>query len=392
MMNRKTSTNPDTITNRETIMSRDGGRKKLRLLVAGGGTGGHLYPALAIVEQAQADGVLEDVVFTGTKTGIEARKIPETDFKIRFIWISGFRRKLTLQNLLFPGKLVWSLWQSWRIIRTFKPNVVLGTGGYVSGPVLFMASKTRIPTLIQEQNSYPGVTTKLLAKRVNRVHISFESSVKYFERKDNLVMTGNPVRQSFGKTTVKDAYQHFNLDPNRRTIVISGGSQGAATINRSVLEILAEIIGRENCQFIWSAGNYEFDLIRKKCENYGHSIWVRPFNDNMAAAYSICDLAIARAGALTLAELAISAIPAILIPYPFATGQHQLHNANDLAEKGGAVVIEEKNLTPELLIQNIKKIINNEERLAGMKENIRKTANPKAAQDIVNSLLQIASF
>jgi UDP-N-acetylglucosamine--N-acetylmuramyl-(pentapeptide) pyrophosphoryl-undecaprenol N-acetylglucosamine transferase len=372
-------------------MSRNGGREKIRLLVAGGGTGGHLYPALAIVEHARERGVLEDVLFVGTKSGIEARKVPERNFNIRFIWISGFRRSLKLQNLAFPLKLIRSLWQSYRIIKQFNPGVVLGTGGYVSGPVLYIAAKLGIPTVIQEQNSYPGVTTRLLAKRVDRVHISFDSSRKHFDRQDNLRLTGNPVLQSFGKTSEADAYKLFNLDPKKKTIVITGGSQGAATINFCLSEILGNIIIEENCQLIWSAGQSSFDVIHEKCKKYGTSIWIQPFNDNLAAAYSISDLAIARAGALTLTELAIAGIPAILIPYPYAAAQHQLHNAHDLAEKGGAVVIEEKDLTPEILLHNLKSLLADPGRLAAMRENIKKSANKNAVKDIVDSLIQIAS-
>jgi UDP-N-acetylglucosamine--N-acetylmuramyl-(pentapeptide) pyrophosphoryl-undecaprenol N-acetylglucosamine transferase len=364
--------------------------KKIRLLVAGGGTGGHLYPALAIVEAAAARGILEDVLFVGTQAGIEAQKVPARGYRLEYIWISGLRRSLKPENLLFPVKLVVSLCQAARIIRQFKPTDVLGTGGYVSGPVLYLASRRGIPTLIQEQNSYPGITTRLLATRVDRVHLSFEASRKFFKRQDNLILTGNPVASGFSLPNRQAAYQKFHLDSKMQTIVVTGGSQGAHALNQAVFKLLDWLMAYPQFQLVWSTGQVNFELIQTQCQRFPNRIWVRPFIEDMPAAYAIGDLAIGRAGALTLTELAISGVPAILIPYPYATGQHQLYNAQVLAAAGAALVIEEANLTPENLFADIFSLLNNPNRLANMRSQMLAWANPNAAQEIVDSLLKIA--
>lgn len=365
--------------------------KKIRLLVAGGGTGGHLYPAFAIVEEVAARNLLEEVLFVGTPYGIEAKKVPEKGYPIKFIWISGFRRGFSVQNFLFPFKVIASLIQANRIIRDFKPDVVLGTGGYVSGPVLYMAARRGLPTLIQEQNSYPGVTTRLLASRVRRVHITFEISRKYFKRQDNLFLTGNPISRHIKRERQESDYQKFGLDPNKQTILISGGSQGAHRINSLIIELMPWLMKHPQYQVIWSTGKNDYDEVNKNCEIYGPRIWKQPFIDDMSTAYSISDLAVSRAGALTLTELSIAGIPAILIPYPYAAGQHQLNNARVLEEQGAAMVIEEKNLTPEKLFADIFYLLNNPEPLQIMQKNMLAWANPQAAHEVVNSLIEIAN-
>jgi len=365
--------------------------KKIRLLVAGGGTGGHLYPAFAIVEEVAARDLLEEVLFVGTPYGIEAKKVPEKGYPIKFIWISGFRRGFTVQNFLFPFKLVASLVQANRIIREFKPSVVLGTGGYVSGPVLYIATRRGLPTLIQEQNSFPGVTTRLLASRVDRVHITFDTSRKYFKKQDNLFLSGNPISRKIKNERLESDYHKFGLDSKKQTILIIGGSQGAHRINSVILALIPWLMEHPQYQVIWSTGKKDYEEIAKICDVYGQRIWKQPFIDDMSAAYSISDLAVSRAGALTLTELSIAGIPALLIPYPYAAGQHQMNNARVLEEQGAAMVIEEKNLTPEKLFADIFYLLNNPEPLQNMQKNILAWANPQAAQEVVNSLLEIAS-
>jgi UDP-N-acetylglucosamine--N-acetylmuramyl-(pentapeptide) pyrophosphoryl-undecaprenol N-acetylglucosamine transferase len=365
--------------------------KKIRLLVAGGGTGGHLYPAFAIVEEVAARDLLEEVLFVGTPYGIEAKKVPEKGYSIKFIWISGFQRGFTVQNFLFPFKLLASLVQANQIIREFMPDVVLGTGGYVSGPVLYVATRRGLPTLIQEQNSFPGVTTRLLASRVDRVHITFDISRKYFKRQDNLFLTGNPISRKIKNERLESDYHKFGLDPNKQTILIIGGSQGAHRINSLVLQSMPWLMEHPQYQIIWSTGKNDYDEIVKICDIYGPRIWKQPFIDDMSAAYSITDLAVSRAGALTLTELSIAGIPAILIPYPYAAGQHQLNNARVLEEQGAAMVIEEKNLTSEKLFADIFYLLNNSELLQNMQKNMLSWANPQAARDVVNSLIEIAN-
>lgn len=358
-------------------------------LFAGGGTGGHLYPALAIADKIKETRPSAEIHFVGTARGIEARVIPETGYPIHYISVRGVRRALTLRNLWVPFSLLKSLIQSAAIVSKIKPDVVIGTGGYVSGPILFVAHFLGYRTLVQEQNSYPGVTTRLLARIADRVHISFEESEKYFKHKEKLRLTGNPVRDFLPLQDKKEARRKFQLDPNRPTVLIFGGSQGALSINRVVAEALDRILRDSGAQIIWSTGKTGYTMASEKATQYQGRLWVSEFISDMAAAYAASDVVVARAGAISLAEITNCGLPSILIPYPYAAGDHQMTNARALQALGAAVVIPEKELNADVLAEALLGLLADEERRKRMAEAAKKAAFPDAAERIVQSIFDL---
>ena len=367
------------------------GPKKLRIVVAGGGTGGHLLPGLALIEELKRRNLLEDVIFAGTKYGIENQVVPKQGYRLEHIWIRGFQRSLKPANLIFPIRLVVSLFQSYRLIHNFKPDAVIGTGGYVSGPVLYVAAKMGLPTLIQEQNSYPGVTTRLLAGYAKIVHLSFEESKKYFKHQDNLVVSGNPVRVNFTEGDRVQAGEKFRLDPAKLTLFIFGGSQGAHTINMMMLNLVDSLMAHHKFQILWGTGHNDHSMIQKRCEKYGERISIHPFIDDMAAAYSIADLAICRSGAMTITETALAGVPAIFIPLRHSAAGHQEFNARVLADREAAVMIREPELEPEKLSITIHTLLNDESTRKRMSQRLKEWADPTAAQKIIDSLLELVA-
>ncbi|MCS7228656.1 MAG: undecaprenyldiphospho-muramoylpentapeptide beta-N-acetylglucosaminyltransferase [Candidatus Kryptonium sp.] len=359
----------------------------IKVLFAGGGTGGHIFPGIAIADALRKIEPNCDIVFIGTKGKIESRVVPKAGYKFKSIWISGFRRSFDLKNLLFPLKLVVSLVQSFLIIKKFKPDVVVGTGGYVSGPPVFIASLLGIPTLIQEQNSFPGITTRLLSRMVDEVHISFDITRKYLKRKDNVFLSGNPVRSSLKIYSKIEALKFFGFNENKKTIFVFGGSTGARSINEAMLGIIDELVGR-NIQVIWQTGEFDFEKVKDKCK---HKTEVRIFKfiDEINYAYSACDLAICRAGATTISEITYFGVPSILVPYPFATVNHQYENAKFLAENEACEILLDSELKSKLK-EKIFKLIYDDEKLRLMREKLKSLANPEAGEIIAKSILKLA--
>ncbi|MDZ7261172.1 MAG: undecaprenyldiphospho-muramoylpentapeptide beta-N-acetylglucosaminyltransferase [candidate division KSB1 bacterium] len=362
---------------------------KIKVLMAGGGTGGHLYPALALVEELEKRNLLAEVVFVGTSRGLEARVVPQAGYPLKLISIRGLRRRLSWENLLIPFQLIASLIQSARILWRFRPDAVIGTGGYVSGPVLFMAALMGIPTLIQEQNSYPGIATRILARWVDQVHLSFEESVKYFRNKANLRVSGNPVRHQLFQGDRQVAAKIFHLDPQKKTLFVFGGSQGAHRINLALLDILDRLLNFQDVQILWATGERDYEMVGQSCAQYGDRVCAKPYIDNMAAAYAISDLALCRAGATTITELALVGLPSILIPFPYATAGHQQFNAQALVNQGAAVMILEKDLSPDRLLTTIHELLENESQRKTMRKKAREWAKPQAASQIIDSLVEL---
>jgi UDP-N-acetylglucosamine--N-acetylmuramyl-(pentapeptide) pyrophosphoryl-undecaprenol N-acetylglucosamine transferase len=347
-----------------------------KYLFAGGGTGGHLYPALAIAERILAERPNSSVCFVGTKQGLENRVIPEKGFVLYYLAVRGVKRKLTLANLLVPFRIIWSLFQCVQILQKEKPRAVIGTGGYVSGPVLFVASLLKYPTLIQEQNSYPGVTTRILAKRVNKVHLSFKDSLKYFQKQENITISGNPVRNfdtTLGKSNAKES---FGLNAKKSTLFIFGGSQGAMAINTAILAILDKLMLETEIQLLWSTGRFGFGKVKMDTEKYSNRIKVKEFIGDMEKAYAASDFCVCRAGAMTLAEITLCGIPSILVPYPYAAANHQEANARSLEKDGAAKVILESEMTDKLLFNQIKHFSYDEQN----REQMSKAANSSSFQ------------
>jgi UDP-N-acetylglucosamine--N-acetylmuramyl-(pentapeptide) pyrophosphoryl-undecaprenol N-acetylglucosamine transferase len=362
----------------------------IRAIFAGGGTGGHLFPAIAIAEELKKIEPDAEILFIGTKDKIEARVVPQKRYMFRPIWISGFHRRLRAGNLLFPLKVIVSFMQSYSIIKNFKPDVVVGTGGYVSGPVLRAAIVSKVPTLIQEQNSYPGVTTRMLAQKVNEVHLTFESSKKYLQRTDNVFMTGNPTRDDLGIARREEAFKYFGFDPSeeKKTLLVFGGSLGAHTINGAIEKNLAEIL-KKNIRLIWQTGTEDFEDGKNLCAKYSeNAVWVNPFIDRMDYAYAASDLVVCRAGATTIAELTRLGKPAILVPYPFAAANHQVENAKSLAESGAATIIYDLEVSEKLY--PVLNLLLDEKRLKEMSNQSKRLGKPDAAKEIALRVSQLA--
>ena len=359
-------------------------------LFAGGGTGGHLFPAVALAEKIKELDAKAEIHFVGTSRGLESRVIPSLGYPLHRIAVRGMRRYVSLSNLFVPMALLWSFFQSLYLILKLRPSVVVGTGGYVSGPVLFMASLLAKPTLIQEQNSYPGATTRLLARRVNRVCTSFAESLDYFKKKDHVRLLGNPVRKldlSIGKEAAR---QSFNLFPDKLTMFIFGGSQGAKAINQAVLACLDEVMMKSNVQVLWSCGKTSYDEVAERAGDHPERIHIAEFIDDMERAYAASDFVLCRAGALTLAEITLCGLPSILVPYPLAAAGHQEANARSLERIGAAKVILEKEIKTSELFQRIFDLIQNDAERKRMSLAAKSAAHPNATADIASEIIQLA--
>jgi UDP-N-acetylglucosamine--N-acetylmuramyl-(pentapeptide) pyrophosphoryl-undecaprenol N-acetylglucosamine transferase len=359
-------------------------------LFAGGGTGGHLFPAVALAEKIKELDAKAEIHFVGTKRGLEAAVIPSLGYPLHRIAVRGMRRYVSLSNLFVPFALLWSFFQSLYLILKLRPCVIVGTGGYVSGPVLFMASLLAKPTLIQEQNSYPGVTTRLLARRVNRVCTSFEESFDYFEKKGNIRLTGNPVRKLDLSIGREEARQSFDLFPDKLTMFIFGGSQGAKAINQVVLACLDELMAKSGVQILWSCGKTSYDEVAERARDYPERIHVAEFIGEMERAYAASDFVLCRSGALTLAEVTLYGLPSILVPLPLAAAGHQEANARSLERIGAAEVILEEDIKTKELLHRIFDLIQNDTMRKKMSLAAKSAARPNATADIAREIIQLA--
>lgn len=367
----------------------------MKVLLAGGGTGGHIYPAVTIARGLQAKVPDCEIMFVGTAQGLEANIIPKEGFQLRTIEIQGMQRKFGWDTLRTIGKLFKGLEQSRRILVTFKPDVVVGTGGYVCGPVVFMASLLRIPTVIQEQNVFPGITNKILSRFVKLVLLGFGEAARYFPKRIKMAAPGNPVRPEVNDARRDAGLRAFGLDDAKRTILVAGGSRGARTINEAMLQVYRDFAQEKDVQILHVTGNTEYEALKAKAEecgidfhNHGNIILV-PYLYNMPEAMAAADLVIYRAGAIGLAEIAVRGLPAILIPYPYAAENHQEYNARLVEQKGAAVVITDRELTGELLSQTIRRLLSEPGKLERMAAASRSLGHPHATAAIVEEILAL---
>lgn len=357
--------------------------QKFKVILSGGGTGGHIFPALSIAQALKVKYPESDFLFVGAKGKMEMEKVPNAGFKIIGLWISGLQRKQMFRNILFPLKLVISLIKSVIIILKFKPNVVIGTGGFASGPLLYVASIFGTPTLIQEQNSFPGITNKLLSKKAQKICVAYDNLESFFP-KEKIIVTGNPVRQDLLDLDQKqtEAYSEFNLDPNQKTLLILGGSLGARRINQLV-EAQLPYFKDHKIQVLWQCGKLYFQ------EYYHHDkttdVQVMSFIKRMDLAYAAADIIISRAGASSVSELCIVGKPVIFIPSPNVAEDHQTKNALAISSKNAALLIPEKDLQKEFEKQ-FSKLINNTDLQQRLSNNIKKLAKKSATEDIVREI------
>ena len=359
--------------------------KNPRFIISGGGTGGHIYPAVAIANELKSRFPEAEFLFVGAKDKMEMQKVPHAGYTIKGLWISGIQRKLTLDNAMFPLKLASSMWNSFKIIKSFKPDVVIGTGGFASGAVLRAASMLNIPTVIQEQNSYPGITNKLLAKRAHKICVAYENLERFFP-KDKMILTGNPVRQDLIEAADKsEAIAYFNLDANKKTLLVLGGSLGARRINQ-LIEKELDFLLSQNIQIIWQCGKLYLDDYSKYNEK--ENVQVVAFIDRMDLVYAAADVVISRSGASSVSELCIVGKPTIFIPSPNVAEDHQTKNAKAISDKNGAILIKESEL--ETQFETIfSDLISNESKQLELSRNIKKIAKPNATKDIVEEIIKL---
>ncbi len=360
-------------------------RTPYRFLFAGGGTGGHLFPAVAVAEKIKSLIPEAEILFVGTKSKIEGRVVPQLGYKFKSIWIKGFSRKINFENILFPLKVLVSIIQSIFINMKFKPNVAIGSGGYVSGPAIFGSSVFGAKIILIEQNSYPGVTTRLLEKYADEIHISFEDSKKYFRNSEKLLLTGNPVRSSINLINKIEALGKFNLSQEFKTLLVLGGSLGAHSINEAVAKMIKKF-EEKKIQVIWQTGSNYIEKYKNLNSNFTK---VFPFIDDMNSAYSACNILLARAGATTIAEVLNLGIPSILVPSPNVAENHQYINAKSLSERNATILIEDKNLNNELS-EKIFSIIFDSKKLDELKKNAIALAKPDAAEVIAKNAIKYA--
>lgn len=360
----------------------------LKVLISGGGTGGHVYPALAIADALMLNVPTAQIKFIGALGRMEMTKVPQYGYAIEGLPISGFQRGSILKNLSLPFKILSSFMKVRAIIKAFKPDAVIGVGGYASWPLLHVASKRKIPSLIQEQNSYPGITNKMLAKKVDRICVAYEGLEKFFP-KDKIVLTGNPVR-GFKANSVnrEEAFAFFGLNKNIPTVLVTGGSLGARTLNES-LEAGINKLAASGVQIIWQTGSYYYESVKAWFEERDSSrIKIFPFIDRMDFAYAAADMVVSRAGAMSIAELALMHKPVILVPSPNVAEDHQTKNAMALVNNEAAIMVKDIEANEKLVDAII--TLANDKNLQGMlAKRISKFAKPDASQKIVDELLKL---
>ena len=359
----------------------------VRVLLAGGGTGGHVFPALALADAVRKRAPEAELLFVGTERGMERNAVPQAGYPIRMISVIGLRRQVSWEWLRFPFALMDSLRETRRIFRAFRPHLVTGTGGYVSGPVGFMAGWFGVPLVIQEQNSYPGITTRLLALLADQVHLTFPESERYFLRKRNLQISGNPTRSEIGSVDRTEARKRLGLAQDKPTLCVIGGSQGAHSINVALSEALDRLTA-SGIQVLWQTGERDYQWASQVSAHYGNTVRAQGFVD-MPTALGAADLILCRAGAMTLAEITRCGLPAILVPYPYATANHQEHNARSLVEAGAAELILDRELSGERVGERVSALLEDRERLDRMRRASRSLGRPMAAQNIADCGLRI---
>lgn len=360
-------------------------KQSVNILLSGGGTGGHIYPAVAIANELKLRNPQSKFLFVGASGRMEMEKIPQLGYDIKGLNITGLQRSLSWKNLTFPFKLVQSLIKANKIIKNFKPNVVIGTGGFASGPTLYMANKRNIPSLIQEQNSYPGITNKLLAKKVKKICVAYDGLERFFP-KDKLIKTGNPVRQDLLDISLKreEALKHYHLDKNKKTIVILGGSLGARAINKA-MEQNVRVILKDNVQIIWQSGKLYYDDYKQYSEV--DDVQVHEFINRMDLLYAAADIIISRAGAGSISELCLVGKPVIFIPSPNVAEDHQTKNAESVSDKQAAILLKESDI--EQFSEIIRNLIEDEARQLSLGRNIKKLALPNATKEIADEVEKI---
>jgi UDP-N-acetylglucosamine--N-acetylmuramyl-(pentapeptide) pyrophosphoryl-undecaprenol N-acetylglucosamine transferase len=362
---------------------------QFRIIVSGGGTGGHIFPAIAIANAIKEKYPDSKILFVGALGRMEMEKVPAAGYEIIGLPIMGLQRRLTLQNLKFPFKLIASMLKAKKIVKDFKPDVVVGVGGYASGPLLKAATSLGVPALVQEQNSYPGMTNKLLASKVEKLCVAYDNMDRFFP-KEKIMLTGNPVRQDIKNLEAKRirGIEYFGLDPNKKTVLVVGGSLGARTINHAI-DAGVEELAKNNIQLVWQTGKLYVDEAAKTVAKYeGKGIKTMPFISKMDYAYAVADVVVSRAGAMSVSELSIAKKPAIFVPLPSAAEDHQTKNAMALVNHNAALLVKDTE-AQELLMPMLIDLVKNDAEQQKIANNVAKMAFSDSANIIADEVIKL---
>lgn len=363
-------------------------RKQRKVIISGGGTGGHIFPAIAIAQALKRSDESIEILFVGAEGRMEMEKIPQAGYRIIGLPIAGLQRKLDWKNLLLPFKVMNSVMMSRKILKDFQPDAAVGVGGYASAPLLFAASWMKVPCLIQEQNSYAGITNKQLSRRVSTICVAYEGMEKFFPA-EKLVLTGNPVRKDIIHTESKrvEALNHFELKPERKTLLVLGGSLGAGTINEGIRSHLAEIEDA-GIQLLWQTGKNYYERNAKDARSFGGIIKVHAFIERMDLAYAAADVVISRAGALSIAELCVTQKPCLLVPSPNVAEDHQTKNAMALVKRNAAIMVKDQD-AKDLMLKEAIQLMNDINMQQTLSANLGAMAKPNADDDIATEVMRI---
>jgi UDP-N-acetylglucosamine--N-acetylmuramyl-(pentapeptide) pyrophosphoryl-undecaprenol N-acetylglucosamine transferase len=357
-----------------------------RILIAAGGTGGHVYPAIAIADALKEQNSSSEILFVGTKNHMEWEAVPKAGYRIKNVWISGFHRRLTAKNLLFPLKLITSIVQSYSIVSSFKPQVMVSCGGYAAGPVGWVAGKRGVKIVIQEQNSFPGVTNRMLAKFASKIFTAFKEAANFLPA-EKIIESGNPTRSTLDKVEKQSGLKSFNFDDSKPVLMILGGSGGAKSINEAVKENLEKL---SDLQVIWQCGRRYIDALMEEVDlEINKNVRLTAFIDNMPEAYAAADLIVSRAGASSCSEFMMVGKPSVLIPSPNVAGDHQTQNAQSMVDAGASELLKDSdavNALPEL----VHSLIKDQEKLKAMNQAALRLAKPNAAKMIAKEILELA--
>jgi len=360
-----------------------------KVVISGGGTGGHIFPAIAIANEIKNKYPNVEILFVGAKGKMEMEKVPQAGYNIVGLPISGFQRKFAFSNFILPFKLIYSLIKAFFLLKKFKPDVVIGVGGYASGPILRVASFASIPTMVQEQNSFPGKTNRILSKVVNKICVAYDGLDKFFP-KEKIVFTGNPIRNEMVSIEGKreEAITFFGLDPNKKTILMIGGSLGARTLNESITNAL-NLIHDNHVQVLWQCGKFYYPQYKEQTNEFtNHGVYLNEFIFKMDLAYACADLIISRAGAISVSELTLIGKPVILVPSPNVSDDHQTKNALSLVNKNAAIIIKDDNAKNSLFAKAIE-LLSDQDETSRLASNCLSLGIPNAAERIVNEIENI---
>jgi UDP-N-acetylglucosamine--N-acetylmuramyl-(pentapeptide) pyrophosphoryl-undecaprenol N-acetylglucosamine transferase len=361
----------------------------MKVIISGGGTGGHIFPAIAIADAIKKISPEAEILFVGANGRMEMEKVPSAGYKIIGLDIAGLQRKLSVKNLYLPFKVLKSLMQARSVIKEFKPDVAIGVGGYASGPLLKVCSWMKVPYVIQEQNSYAGITNKLLGKNAKKIFVAYKGMDKFFET-SKIEFTGNPIRNAIAENniTTAEAKAKFGFDTNKKTTLIFGGSLGARTLNEAVAFNEDFINSHGELQFIWQVGKLYYDEYSKSKVVKNPNVKVLPFIEDMSTAYKAADIVVCRAGALTISELALIGKASILVPSPNVAEDHQTHNAMALVNENAALLVKD-NEVKQKLFPTILELINNMEKVETIEKNVKKFGKSNASEVIARNIIDI---